>query len=317
MKNGFVDFDSIIYLAYYFAISFESTVFNLAYKLYRIEGDTDPQNLKKLIRKYQPDKKRLEKGLDALNVDALRQMMDSYIYFFKNETKAVWYKFKSDFIYNENRIEGIQLDFEDVAEILTDLRLNKQNSEFCKSGYQDIIEIVGHASLYDYIFETKDKITSYKLLNLNNMLFQFAPYPEEAGKTRDTNNLVIGAKFETIDWKDIPNELLKLDDELQELILMKDDLTISQYVDRVTQIHHRVTVIHPFRDGNGRVARALLNWLFRLKGLPPIYLKYEDKELYYEALKVADIHGDYDKLCVVFYQEIMRTMIQLNSKFII
>ncbi|MBZ9685711.1 hypothetical protein G9F72_005020 [Clostridium estertheticum] len=45
---------------------------------------------------------------------------------------AVCYKFKNDFIYNENRLEGINIDLEEVAEILTDIRIHKQDSKYCK-----------------------------------------------------------------------------------------------------------------------------------------------------------------------------------------
>lgn len=43
---------------------------------------------------------------------------------------AVWYKFKNNFVYNENRLEGLDIDPQTVAEIITDLRLNKQIVSF-------------------------------------------------------------------------------------------------------------------------------------------------------------------------------------------
>ena len=42
-------------------------------------------------------------------------------------------------------MEGLNLDEEEVAEIVTDLRLNRQNSEYCKEDYEDIIQVAGHA----------------------------------------------------------------------------------------------------------------------------------------------------------------------------
>ena len=107
-------------------------------------------------------------------------------------------------------MEGLDLDEEEVAEIVADLRMNRQDSLYCKESYEDIIQVVGHAELYDYILETEDKLTIYKLLDLNRKLFQYAPYPEEAGKTRTDNNLVLGAKFETVDWREVAAELVKL-----------------------------------------------------------------------------------------------------------
>ena len=160
-------------------------------------------------------------------------------------------------------MEGLNLDEEEVADIVTDLRLNRQNSEYCKEDYEDIIQVAGHAELYDYILETKDKLTIYKLFDLNKRLFQYVPFPEEAGKMRTDNNLVLGAKFEIVDWREVAAELAKLQKPVENLMYNVDRLTISEYILRVLKIHHRITQIHPFRDGNGRSSRALLNWMLR------------------------------------------------------
>ena len=46
-----------------------------------------------------------------------------------------------------------------------------------------------------------------------------------------------------------------------------------------------------------------------------MFPKYENKLDYYDALSRADIKGDFTDLKNVFLREIMRSMIQLNSKF--
>lgn len=76
------------------------------------------------------------------------------------------------------------------------------------------------------------------------------------------------------------------------------------------KIHHRITQIHPFRDGNGRSSRAFLNWMLRKKGLPPIYFKLTEKELYYEALEQADKQGIYSQLLALTIRELFRTMMK-------
>jgi len=314
-KNGFVEFDQALYLADFFGVSFESCIFALAYRLNKIEGDTDPKSLKARIKKYKPNSRRMEICFTGRDNQLYEQIFNSYKYFFVNDNNIMWYKFKRDFVYNENRIEGIHLEKEEVAEIITDIRLHNQESEYCKSDFQGIIEVAGHSSLYDYICDTEDKISGFSILNLNKMLYQYAPFPDEAGKTRTNNNLVLEAKFETVDWMDIPSELRELDKEVKALIESIEEISLTQYIEEVVRIHHHITVIHPFNDGNGRVARVFLNWLFRIRGLPPVYLKYENKLDYYDALSRADIKGDFTDLKNVFLREIMRSMIQLNSKF--
>ena len=125
-ENNYIDFTNIIYISDYFGVSFESCVFNIAYTLKKIEGDTDPKTIKKRIRKFKPDTKRIELGIKKYNPVLLKNIINSYEYFFENESKVVWYNFKRDFVYNENKLEGINIESEAVSEILTDLRIHKQ-----------------------------------------------------------------------------------------------------------------------------------------------------------------------------------------------
>lgn len=305
-KNGKVSLDDALQIAERFGVSFRSCVLRLAYTFHILDGDY--KNLNKRISDYRPDRKKLAMGMEIENINLLRQEIDSYVFFFTIEPDIVWYRFKNDFIYNENRMEGLDLDEEEVAEIVTDLRMNRQDSLYCKESYEDIIQVVGHAELYDYILETEDKLTIYKLLDLNKKLFQYAHYPEEAGKTRIDNNLVLGAKFETVDWREVAAELVKLQNPVEDLVRDADRLTISEYVLQALKIHHRITQIHPFRDGNGRSSRAMLNWMLRKKGLPPIYFKFPEKESYYMALERADKHRDYSELLRITIRELFRTI---------
>ncbi len=86
-----------------------------------------------------------------------------------------------------------------------------------------------------------------------------------------------------------------------------------EYLYTTTSLTHRVTVIHPFGDGNGRCSRAMLNWMFRLKGIPPIYIKFPEKDEYYEGLKEADSKGDLRRLNKIFLKEVIRSSMQLNK----
>jgi len=313
MENGKVSLDGALQMADRFGVSFRSCVFRLAYTFHILDGDY--KELNKRILNYKPDRKKKSLGMEIESIHLLRQVIDSYEFFFLMKADIVWYKFKNDFIYNENRMEGLNLSEEEVAEAVTDLRMNHQDSEYCKENYEELIQIVGHAALYDYIWDTKDKITVYKLLDLNKKLFQFAPFPEEAGKTRMDNNLVLGAKFETVDWRDVASELVKLQKPIEELVDHTDEWSVSEFVLGALKIHHRITQIHPFRDGNGRSSRALFNWMLRQKGLPPIYFKLAEKELYYAALEQADKRGNYTELLRITIRELFNTIMRVTSSY--
>jgi len=57
---------------------------------------------------------------------------------------------------------------------------------------------------------------------------------------------------------------------------------------RAAWLHHRFTQIHPFQDGNGRVARAIASLVLIKDGLFPLVVTRDDKPVYLDALVAAD-----------------------------
>ncbi|MBF2755833.1 MAG: Fic family protein [Gammaproteobacteria bacterium AqS3] len=64
-------------------------------------------------------------------------------------------------------------------------------------------------------------------------------------------------------------------------------------------LHHRFTQIHPFEDGNGRVARSLASLVFIKAGLFPLVVLNDNRSEYIEALERADA-GDLKPLVDYF-----------------
>ncbi len=69
-------------------------------------------------------------------------------------------------------------------------------------------------------------------------------------------------------------------------------------------LHHRFTQIHPFQDGNGRVARALATLALVKAVRFPLVVRSASKSTYLDALEAADL-GDLKPL-IVFFSEIQR-----------
>ena len=63
--------------------------------------------------------------------------------------------------------------------------------------------------------------------------------------------------------------------------------------------HHRFAQIHPFADGNGRVARAIASLVFIKAGWFPLVVKRDDWSRYVDALEKAD-EGDLRPLVTMF-----------------
>ncbi|MBI4862915.1 MAG: Fic family protein [Candidatus Riflebacteria bacterium] len=89
-------------------------------------------------------------------------------------------------------------------------------------------------------------------------------------------------------------------DEMQALIKWYHDLAQDVPPEVLSAfLHHRFTQIHPFQDGNGRVARALASLVFLKAGLFPFVTRDSDREAYIECLESAD-NGDMQPLLKLF-----------------
>lgn len=95
-----------------------------------------------------------------------------------------------------------------------------------------------------------------------------------------------------------PPEFTK--EEMENLVnTYNDQYSSHPTVLKAAWIHHRFTQIHPFQDGNGRVARALATLVFLKDGYFPLVIRESDREQYIHALEGAD-SGDLLPLATLF-----------------
>jgi cell filamentation protein len=86
--------------------------------------------------------------------------------------------------------------------------------------------------------------------------------------------------------------------------------TIEKTVKALAVVHTELLLIHPFRDGNGRVARLLATLMALQAGLPPLNfssLKGDKRKAYYEAIR-AVLDRDYRPMEEVFNGVIRKTL---------
>jgi Fic family protein len=156
-------------------------------------------------------------------------------------------------------------------------------------------EAIGHAKAYDFMFTLlKNRtITERDVLTMHQMFYENIE-KEYAGRYRDMDVFISGSRYPVAETKRIQEEM---DGLFQWIATEREKFHPVVFA---AQLHKRFVFIHPFKDGNGRIARLIMNTAliqdgYLLAVIPPV-LRHE----YIELLEKA--HRD-DKPFVQFIAE--------------
>lgn len=100
-------------------------------------------------------------------------------------------------------------------------------------------------------------------------------------------------------------------DELVRMYLAHEDSLVPVEVE-AAWLHHRFTQIHPFSDGNGRVARALASLVLIRANWFPLIIRRDDRTRYLDALESADA-GDLKPLVALIVESERRSLIEASE----
>ena len=92
---------------------------------------------------------------------------------------------------------------------------------------------------------------------------------------------------------------MQVDSEMERLLDWLAEYRGDDPVVVVSWLHHRFTQIHPYQDGNGRVARALITYVLLRADLLPLVIDRDLRSEYVDALEKADA-GDLGLLAGLF-----------------
>ena len=207
-------------------------------------------------------------------------------------------KYRLEWNFHSNHIEGNTLTYGETQMLLF---FGKATGEHEKRDYD---EMEAHDAAIKIITEwakEKDRdITESEIRELNKIIL-VKPFWKEA-ITPDgspTRKEIVPGQYKTS-----PNSVRLRNGEIHnyaspEETPAKMNELFTQYVKgkgehpliRAAKAHHGFTSIHPFDDGNGRVARLWVNYILLRSEFPPLIIRVENKEKYLTALQKADI-GD-------------------------
>jgi Fic family protein len=132
------------------------------------------------------------------------------------------------------------------------------------------LEVIGHSDAYTYLYNLvkKTEITEDDIKWFHH-LFYFRIDENRAGEYRTQKAFITGSKYPL----PLPKELSDLMEQL--IVAIKRFRKEKHPAEAAALAHKEFIFIHPFVDGNGRVARLLMNLILLQEGfeiaiIPPI-----------------------------------------------
>jgi Fic family protein len=167
---------------------------------------------------------------------------------------------------------------------------------------RDTFEAIGHSHAYDYMFGLLSRrcVTVEDIKTLHRLFYLSIDEPH-AGVWRDVNIIVTGSDYEF----PAPDELAGLMSGLEQWSV--DERSALHPVSFAAMLHLRFVTIHPFVDGNGRVARLLMNTAliqdgYMLAVVPPIL-----RPDYLAAIRVYQRRGDSAPFCDFIAERVLES----------
>lgn len=245
-------------------IDFHSTIIEMKCSIYRAYMEAKVTEFDHLPRFY------------AFYLAMIRQGYRNYLEdLYPDELEKYQEEFDVRYVHNTNAIEGNTLTLRETALVLGDGIAPKGKR------LREIHEVENFQRLLRFVRSYNRDIT-LDFMKKQHEMIQRNIDDENAGTFRRISVLIKGA-----DWE--PPPALIVEEELEDLINWYYENKDAIHPFELSGIfHHRFVQIHPFIDGNGRVARELLNFILKSYRYPPLIVPVSERQDYMDCLEKAD-----------------------------
>ncbi len=205
----------------------------------------------------------------------------------------LWEKqFKEDAIvrsaYHGTHIEGNKLQKDEAKDVL----LGKD----VIGRPRDIQEIINYRKVIEFIDEEAnkkiEKITELVIKKVHRIIVEKILQPDNSGEYRVKQVVVRNSETGEVTFR--PPPPIEVPFLMREFLywLNRDDKDVIHPVLKAGIAHHELVRIHPFIDGNGRVARVLATLILLLGG--------------YDIRRFFSLEEYYDKDAITYYQNLQK-----------
>jgi Fic family protein len=234
--------------------------------------------------------KNLNSKLDALN--SLRPVSPTVL-------KKIRERFEIEMAYNSNAIEGNSLTLKETYWVI------REGITIKDKPLKDHLEAKNQQEALEYLYELvehgkKNTISEVLIKQLHSLVVRDTER-DVAGKYRDGDVIIAGSSHR-------PPGHLEVPPKMQELVTwLADSREKYHAVELAALLHHKLVFIHPFWDGNGRLARLAMNIQIMEAGFTLAIILKNDRKRYYRVLGEAD-EGRYGPLCEFVAQAVIRSL---------
>jgi len=228
---------------------------------------------------------------------ALKTELDSLRPLNKEQKAIIMQKFRLDWNYNSNNLEGNSLTYGETKALLLH-GITAQGKPL-----KDHVEITGHDEAIKWVEDLvkgDHPLTENFIRELHTLLLK-SPYEVKAitpdgqpttrriavGQYKTASNHVKTKTGEIFRFATSEETPAKMHDLIQWYREKSEEPDVNPIL-LAAEFHYRFIRIHPFDDRNGRTARILMNFILMKFNYPPVIIKTEDKDNYFFALQQAD-----------------------------
>lgn len=215
------------------------------------------------------------------------------------EQKMLSMRFTVEYNYNSNHIEGNTLTYGQTELLLLFGRVSGEGhlKDFNDMKASEVsVKMMQEEALNKQVPLTQNFIRTLHKTLLREDYIEYRTLPNgvqtsfvvHAGRYKTRPNSVItryGDRFEYAS----PEETAALMTDLVEWYNEEERKGELAPVELAALFHYRYIRIHPFEDGNGRIARLMVNYILSRHGWPMIVVRSRKKQDYLEALHQTDI----------------------------
>ncbi|HLD69971.1 MAG TPA: Fic family protein [Candidatus Omnitrophota bacterium] len=222
-------------------------------------------------------------------IDELKKQIDKHRPLKKEQVEKLKEYYRIGLTYSSNALEGNSLTETETKVVIED------GITIGGKPIKDHYEAMGHSEAFDLLYglAKTNKITEKNILELHR-LFYYRIDAQSAGKYRKVKVLISGTEFTPPFPLQVPALMKKF---AAQIALKRRKLHPVEFA---AWLHKELVTIHPFKDGNGRTARLLMNLALLQSGycitvIPPVV-----RAEYINVLKKAQVPPQSDQPFINF-----------------